>query len=116
MTPLGYSESITFCHSDNVPSQNLDLLLRQIVGTVRRRTENLSTVNQFQSALSNLQPPTSDPGLFYEAQIPYRMHYGMTAVSCLMYLKWFWTEGKCFLESSSLCAAIVLFGVKRSDD
>jgi len=33
MTPLGYSESITFCHSDNGPSQNLDLLVRQIVGT-----------------------------------------------------------------------------------
>ncbi|CCU85102.1 conserved hypothetical protein [Mesotoga infera] len=26
MTPLGYSESITFCHSDNAPSQNLDAI------------------------------------------------------------------------------------------
>ena len=46
MTPLGYSESITFCHSDNAPSQNLGLLVRKIVETVHRRTENRSTVNQ----------------------------------------------------------------------
>jgi len=32
MTHLGYSESITLCHSDNAPSQNLDLLVRETVG------------------------------------------------------------------------------------
>jgi len=35
MTPLGYSESIIFCHSDNAPSQNLGLLVRQNAGTDR---------------------------------------------------------------------------------
>jgi len=59
MTPLGYSESITFCHSDNAPSQNLDLscgkLWGQFIG--ERRTVQRST-----SFFCSFEPATPYPG------------------------------------------------------
>ncbi|MDD5682888.1 MAG: hypothetical protein PHO82_06130, partial [Mesotoga sp.] len=61
----GYSENAQFSHSDKVPGRNLNAIASRF-SSANGEPFNDQPVS---FALTNLQPPTSDPGLFYNSQL-----------------------------------------------